>query len=903
MSDLLYQRNHPFYDDWQEWKEIVHAYHSPSLMNLSLLIGSGFTSNQNWKRKARSVFGDDRELIFQIMELSDKYFIEIHEEAIPPLKEIWTAQEIAGCECNYSMPTLSCANKELHAKAHILSVMWALCKHEKFSKNIKRYYHKLQRVILSLPLDRLMRFPDEMILEPAKFTHLKNSLLRTVYDGGYLDEISSEEMVFKCEFLKHYRVLEQGGTFQSCSALDIQPLYVEIESILSNGNFDEILDRIFKVKEQGLFSVSHTIEDKELTKVREMLAEAKTGFISSFGTMLTTTGQSLMVMFAIASTIGILTQNLLKSGASMVLKILHVLYSLVFGSESEQLIRKSAVQQSGDKDITIPFIPAMIIEKVLSVPKSILTVLWKNPNIDMTMRRLGYLGDPKIDRGIDRLILWITNVIRQTRAWYCREILGISVPEDLEKNSQPIVHWQGEVDELVKAYYDQTLVWSETTWSVIYNLYSRGLTFTRSRMYAEWHRQIYEVVRQLGNILEKFKQHQRDGQSIRNPPVTVYLAGGTGVGKSSVTYPLAAEILKGIHAKEGGSIDLHKRWKNLIYMRSAEQEFWDGYENQLVTVFDDFCQQADSASNPNLELFEIIRASNCFPYPLHMASLDQKATTTFTSKVVLVSSNLEKPKTQSLNFPEALYRRFDLCVEVTRKSGYEGRLEAFTPEIYNFALYEMQTGRRIRNITYAELVQMCVDEYFARSSFVDSVDAYIEGVLAPISYRDSPLLSRRGDQLQMEVELQHAAREQGGEDEIFAATSEDEESWLWDQRDERSPSYFYEKYVVESDARRLRSMVQSRIDPRMDMGIVSFRQGKNPLDHLYSLFTWSKEKIMGIPSPFELLRRANGLLERQSVQLSDVWNDFKRNHPYIFKSLVVTGVIITSLAFLKIFVV
>jgi len=138
-----------------------------------------------------------------------------------------------------------------------------------------------------------------------------------------------------------------------------------------------------------------------------------------------------------------------------------------------------------------------------------------------------------------------------------------------------------------------------------------------------------------------------------------------------VTYPLAAEILKNIFAKEGNVADLHKIWKSLIYMRSAEQEFWDGYENQFVTVFDDFNQQADSASNPNLELFEIIRASNCFPYPLHMASLDQKATTTFTSKIIIVSSNLKKPRTQSLNFPDALMRRFDICVDLSRRPEFE----------------------------------------------------------------------------------------------------------------------------------------------------------------------------------------------------------------------------------------
>ncbi len=74
-----------------------------------------------------------------------------------------------------------------------------------------------------------------------------------------------------------------------------------------------------------------------------------------------------------------------------------------------------------------------------------------------------------------------------------------------------------------------------------------------------------------------------------------------------------------------GLDSLKQHYKEMIYVRAAEQEFWDGYTQQLVTVFDDFNQQVDSSANPSLELFEIIRSSNIFPYPLHMASIEENS--------------------------------------------------------------------------------------------------------------------------------------------------------------------------------------------------------------------------------------------------------------------------------------
>ncbi len=63
-------------------------------------------------------------------------------------------------------------------------------------------------------------------------------------------------------------------------------------------------------------------------------------------------------------------------------------------------------------------------------------------------------------------------------------------------------------------------------------------------------------------------------------------------------YLIALEL-----CKAAGLTDL----ENEIYMRCAEQVFWDGALKQFVTILDDFGQQKDSTSNPNIEFFELIR--------------------------------------------------------------------------------------------------------------------------------------------------------------------------------------------------------------------------------------------------------------------------------------------------------
>lgn len=147
-------------------------------------------------------------------------------------------------------------------------------------------------------------------------------------------------------------------------------------------------------------------------------------------------------------------------------------------------------------------------------------------------------------------------------------------------------------------------------------------------------------------------------KNVRNAPLAIWLVGESQIGKSRLQYLISTEL-----CMAAGLTDVNDQ----IYMRCADQDFWDGYMNQFVCVWDDFGQQKDTSANPNVEFFEIIRAVGPFPYPLHMADLSSKSSTRFTSGVVMCSTNNRNLNVESLTYEDAVWNRFGQSWEVKLK--------------------------------------------------------------------------------------------------------------------------------------------------------------------------------------------------------------------------------------------
>lgn len=206
----------------------------------------------------------------------------------------------------------------------------------------------------------------------------------------------------------------------------------------------------------------------------------------------------------------------------------------------------------------------------------------------------------------------------------------------------------------------------------------------------------------------------------RAKPPTLIIGGPSAVGKSVVTNYVVAGLLakEGLITKEMTDQEIELRKGMCVYPRMVEQRFWDGYYGQLITIYDDFAQMRDSAAAPNPEFFELIRLTNMFPCPLHMAELSQKANTYFASKYIIGTTNDKNPFTiESLIHPQAVSTRVTMWATVkldsraTREDGtidpdkvltHFGSLNS--PEIYRFSVKEGDLVHE--DVSVKELVTM-----------------------------------------------------------------------------------------------------------------------------------------------------------------------------------------------------
>jgi len=757
VNNLNFERKHPLYNDWTEWKEVVSKFYSWETSMFQRVLFSRTTSDQThefnftpsekvvhdaivinddthfWKRYKKAQL---KTILSEILYSRRRFYPgnfdttptptsnSLNCECIPHYFGEWSTHyvEMNGEELFPEYPYDGCPYQREHILNIYISLIVHLSRH--CARSLRKYYRRLARVLYVLPTRFLVDIDinaenglGDLIFEPKKHQIMGRNLLRQIYERGFFDKLTShglKELPFWFESVKHLRnPMQQSDTNQSVSAT----LFDELAELVSKFPTQQAFD----------FNVKHDLKvsDAQFAKFEETVAKTHENFMSSLKNTIITSAKEAMMMFLFTACVAMLGYTVMKYGIKIIVKTLNLLYQVTTGIGFREEHR---IQQQDGK-ISIPFLPAMVVNSIISPPAEILQKIWSNPQTDKIMRRIGYLGDPKMSKGVNKITDWLSNIITSVIKWYKEVILGIAYEEDIDKECSPVKKWYEDCDTFFTQYYEGNMQWNDINWSILMNLYGRGMALTRQTVFNEFKQDVWKIVYKLGNLLEKFNSKGRVGTSVRNPPVTIYLAGGTGVGKSSITYPLAAEILKGIFQQEKSTLDLAKYWKNLIYMRSPEQEFWDGYENQLVTVFDDFGQLVDSTSSPNLELFEIIRAANSFPYPLHMASLDQKANTTFNSKIIMVSSNLEQPKTASLNFETALFRRFDISIIVTRKPGVVTKPGVFDPSIYLFQQYDMVTQKLGDFISYKDLIYAATTKYFQRKGFVDSMDDYITTVL------------------------------------------------------------------------------------------------------------------------------------------------------------------------------
>ncbi len=110
--------------------------------------------------------------------------------------------------------------------------------------------------------------------------------------------------------------------------------------------------------------------------------------------------------------------------------------------------------------------------------------------------------------------------------------------------------WEEQCRKHFVSDTDRIAIYTESTLADIKRLYNMGVSYMRHPLYKPHQRVISEILNQLLRFADKIKKKVGTDASVRNPPVTLYLYGETGVGKSTLTYPLCATLLKTIFTRE-----------------------------------------------------------------------------------------------------------------------------------------------------------------------------------------------------------------------------------------------------------------------------------------------------------------------------------------------------------------
>jgi hypothetical protein len=223
--------------------------------------------------------------------------------------------------------------------------------------------------------------------------------------------------------------------------------------------------------------------------------------------------------------------------------------------------------------------------------------------------------------------------------------------------------------------------------------------------------------------------HRLEKHSTRVDPPHLYLFGKAGVGKSFLTNRITKKLSERFGFKDSS-----------VYFRNFKQDHWDGYHGQLITQVDDIFQVISSNTNQEeLEKDLILLKSNC-EMQTPMADLAEKGRK-FTSEFLVTSGNknplIVVDQTKTVSCKDALFRRFDICVELLDRKPYRARISIRTKNEFVYAMTHLDVERMTGFKTHYIESQTC--DSLVNQVVQMMVDLYDQSVKSAFLSKDLPL--------------------------------------------------------------------------------------------------------------------------------------------------------------------
>jgi len=178
------------------------------------------------------------------------------------------------------------------------------------------------------------------------------------------------------------------------------------------------------------------------------------------------------------------------------------------------------------------------------------------------------------------------------------------------------------------------------------------------------------LYRALQPLVEEAEQVTSPNRGVRMEPLSMCVAGPSGVGKSTATHSICYALMQRL-LPEKDLERFEKCREDFIFFRNSINDFWEGYRRgNFAVVYDDWGQIIDTPGAPNRDFLELIKLKNVSPFHGHMAAIEKKSGTYIHPKLIFCSTNMMQLQTKSIYCPEAVERRFDITVVQVPKKEY-----------------------------------------------------------------------------------------------------------------------------------------------------------------------------------------------------------------------------------------
>jgi hypothetical protein len=278
---------------------------------------------------------------------------------------------------------------------------------------------------------------------------------------------------------------------------------------------------------------------------------------------------------------------------------------------------------------------------------------------------------------------------------------------------QEIKDWMQEVSDCTQLDERKKVNHDEAFAKRVSDLYVKGQIFSHdTTLPPRLSRAVQNTLMPAYRLYQYVETAPSCGAGPKMRPVSLWLHGDSQIGKSTVVWAVCADLL----VKMG-----HSDFKHRIYARQPETEYWDGYVEQPIIVYDDAFALRDDKLKPNPEVHEVIRAQNNFPQHVHMAALQDKNTYN-KAQVLIYTSNEPNVTLESITFKDAFHNRMnDNCYRVTLKDEFAKVIQ------------QPDGGKKIQILDQSKIISGISTDIYIFQKQINDKGVFID-VGDPISY-------------------------------------------------------------------------------------------------------------------------------------------------------------------------